>query len=121
MARPPDPLRRPGRHAAVKIGVPRELKVHEYRVALTPAGVHELTRRGHDVLIERNAGVGCAFPDEAYLAAGARIVARPTTVGRGELVLKVKEPVAPEYHRMRKGQILFTYLHLAASGSAPMR
>ena len=56
----------------MRIGVPRELKVHEYRVALTPAGVHELTRRGHDVLIERNAGVGCAFPDEAYLAAGAR-------------------------------------------------
>ena len=100
----------------MKIGVPRELKVHEYRVALTPAGVHELSRRGHDVLIERNAGVGCAFPDAAYLAAGARIVGQADDVwAEAELVLKVKEPVAPEYHRMRKGQILFTYLHLAAS------
>jgi alanine dehydrogenase len=100
----------------VKIGVPGELKVHEYRVALTPAGVLELTRRGHEVLVERGAGVGCAFPDQAYLAAGARIVPQADDVwAQAELVLKVKEPVPAEYHRMRKGQILFTYLHLAAS------
>jgi alanine dehydrogenase len=100
----------------VKIGVPRELKVHEYRVALTPAGVVELTRRGHEVLVERGAGVGCAFPDDAYLAAGARIVPQADDVWAiAEMVLKVKEPVPAEYHRMRKGQILFAYLHLAAS------
>ena len=100
----------------MKIGVPRELKIHEYRVALTPAGVHELVSRGHEVLVERNAGIGCAFPDETYLAAGARIVTQADDVwAAAELVLKVKEPVAQEYHRMRKGQILFAYLHLAAS------
>jgi alanine dehydrogenase len=100
----------------VKIGVPRELKVHEYRVAITPAGVLELTRRGHELLVERDAGFGCAFPDEAYLAAGARIVPQADDVwADAEMVLKVKEPVPAEYHRMRKGQILFTYLHLAAS------
>jgi alanine dehydrogenase len=100
----------------VKIGIPCELKIHEYRVAITPAGVLELTRRGHELLVERGAGVGCAFPDEAYVAAGARIVSQPDDVwAEAEMVLKVKEPVPQEYHRMRKGQILFTYLHLAAS------
>jgi len=100
----------------VKIGVPRELKIHEYRVAMTPAGVLELTRRGHEVIVERGAGAGCAFPDETYLAAGARIVPLADDVwAQAQLVLKVKEPVPEEYHRMRKGQILFTYLHLAAS------
>jgi alanine dehydrogenase len=100
----------------VRIGVPRELKSHEYRVALTPAGVLELTRRGHEVLVERDAGTGCAFPDATYLAAGARIVRLADEVwAEADLVLKVKEPVPEEYHRMRKGQILFTYLHLAAS------
>jgi len=82
----------------VKIGVPRELKVHEYRVALTPAGVHELSRRGHDVLIERKAGVGCAFPDEAYLGAGARIVGQADNVwAEAELVLKTLFPVKPSW------------------------
>ena len=100
----------------MKIGVPRELKIHEYRVAMTPAGVLELTRRGHDVIVERGAGAGCAFPDETYLAAGARIVPMADDVwAQAQLVLKVKEPVPEEYHRMRKGQTLFTYLHLAAS------
>ncbi|MDQ4020086.1 MAG: alanine dehydrogenase [Actinomycetota bacterium] len=100
----------------MKIGVPRELKIHEYRVAMTPAGVLELTRRGHDVIVERDAGAGCAFPDETYLAAGARIVPMADDVwAQAQLVLKVKEPVPAEYHRMRKGQTLFTYLHLAAS------
>jgi alanine dehydrogenase len=100
----------------MKIGIPRELKVHEYRVAITPAGAHELTRRGHELLVERGAGAGCAFPDEAYVAAGARIVPQADDVwAQAGLVLKVKEPVPEEYHRMRKGQVLFTYLHLAAS------
>ncbi len=100
----------------MKIGIPRELKIHEYRVAMTPAGVLELSRRGHEVLVERDAGAGSAFPDADYVAAGARIVPGADDVwGEAELVLKVKEPVAEEYHRMRKGQTLFTYLHLAAS------
>ncbi|MDQ3153343.1 MAG: alanine dehydrogenase [Actinomycetota bacterium] len=100
----------------MRIGVPRELKVHEYRVATTPAGVLELTRRGHDVLIEHDAGTGSSFPDESYTAAGARLVPTADDVwGEAELVLKVKEPVPAEYHRMRRGQVLFTYLHLAAS------
>jgi alanine dehydrogenase len=100
----------------VKIGVPREIKNHEYRVAITPAGVHELTRRGHEVFVERGAGTGSAIPDDDFAAAGAKILEGPDAVwAEGELVLKVKEPVAPEYHRMREGQVLFTYLHLAAS------
>ncbi len=100
----------------MKIGIPRELKIHEYRVAMTPAGVLELTRRGHEVFVERGAGAGCAFPDETYLAAGARIVALADEVwAQAQLVLKVKEPVPEEYPQLRKGQILFTYLHLAAS------
>ena len=101
----------------MKIGIPRELKNHEYRVAMTPAGVHELTRRGHEVLVEHAAGAGSAFPDEAYVTAGARIVPAADDVwADGELVLKVKEPVPEEYHRLRADQVLFTYLHLAASG-----
>jgi alanine dehydrogenase len=100
----------------MKVGVPRELKNHEYRVAITPAGVHELTRAGHEVFIERNAGAGSAIPDADFEAAGAAILPDADEVWSGaELILKVKEPVAEEYHRMRKGQVLFTYLHLAAS------
>ncbi|WP_280409110.1 alanine dehydrogenase [Nocardia brasiliensis] len=100
----------------MKIGVPREVKNHEYRVAITPAGVHELVSRGHEVYIETGAGRGSAFEDEAYTVAGARILPTADEVwGTAELVLKVKEPVAEEYGRMREGQVLFTYLHLAAS------
>ena len=100
----------------MRIGIPRELKNHEYRVAMTPAGVLELTRRGHEVLVERGAGAGCGFPDENYAAAGARLVPTADDVwAAAELILKVKEPIPDEYHRMRKGQTLFTYLHLAAS------
>src|SRR5438132_735611 len=98
------------------IGVPRELKNHEYRVAITPAGVHELTRRGHRVLLERNAGAGSSLPDEEYRCEGATIVETADEVwAAADMVLKVKEPVAAEYHRMRADQVLFTYLHLAAS------
>ncbi|WP_028474488.1 alanine dehydrogenase [Nocardioides alkalitolerans] len=99
----------------MRIGVPSEVKNHEYRVALTPAGVTELVRHGHDVAVQAGAGLGSSITDEQYVAAGARTVADADTVwGEADLVLKVKEPVAEEYHRMRAGQTLFTYLHLAA-------
>jgi alanine dehydrogenase len=100
----------------VLIGIPSEVKNHEYRVAITPAGVHELVRHGHDVVVEHGAGVGSSISDAEYKAAGARVLAAADDVwGEAELVLKVKEPVAEEYGRMRRGQVLFTYLHLAAS------
>jgi len=99
----------------VRIAVPREIKNHEYRVALTPAGAHELTSRGHDVFVEAGAGLGSAISDDEYQAAGAKMLATADEVwAQGELVLKVKEPIAAEYHRLRAGQVLFTYLHLAA-------
>ncbi|PPK97896.1 alanine dehydrogenase [Kineococcus xinjiangensis] len=100
----------------MKVGVPTEVKNREYRVALTPSGVHELVEQGHEVLVQAGAGLGSSLPDEEYVAAGARIVAEADDVwGEAELLLKVKEPVAEEHHRLRKGQVLFTYLHLAAS------
>ncbi|MGI5269385.1 alanine dehydrogenase [Nonomuraea sp. CA-218870] len=100
----------------MKIGVPAEVKNHEYRVAVTPAGVHELVGRGHDVTVQRGAGEGSHIPDEEYLAAGAKIRDDADQVwAEADLVLKVKEPVAEEYHRLREGLVLFTYLHLAAS------
>ena len=100
----------------MKVGIPTEIKNHEYRVAITPAGVHELVAGGHEVYVQRDAGVGSSIPNEAYLAAGARILDTADEVwGAGELILKVKEPIPDEYHRMRKDQVLFTYLHLAAS------
>jgi alanine dehydrogenase len=100
----------------VKVGIPREVKNHEYRVAITPAGVHEFVRNGHDVVIETGAGLGSSITDEEYTAAGAQILSTADEVwAQAELVLKVKEPIAEEYHRMREGQVLFTYLHLAAS------
>ena len=99
----------------MKIGVPREVKNHEYRVAITPAGVRELTGHGHEVFVEKDAGAGSELGDDAYVAAGATIIPDPDEVWRlADLVLKVKEPIAEEYHRMRPGQVLFTYLHLAA-------
>jgi alanine dehydrogenase len=98
------------------VGVPREIKNHEYRVAITPAGVVELTAHGHRVVVERGAGEGSAFPDEAFVAAGAEILPDADAVwAAADLLLKVKEPVAEEYHRLRTDQVLFTYLHLAAS------
>jgi alanine dehydrogenase len=99
----------------VRIAVPSEIKKHEYRVALTPAGVHELTRRGHDVFVETGAGLGSSITDEEYLAAGAKVLTTAEeTWAEGDLVLKVKEPIAEEYPRLRAGQVLFTYLHIAA-------
>jgi alanine dehydrogenase len=102
----------------VKVGIPREVKNNEYRVAITPAGVNELVRSGHDVYVEKDAGVGSSIRDDDYAVAGAQILGSPDDVwATGELILKVKEPIAVEYDRMRAGQTLFTYLHLAADKS----
>ncbi|MFY1621769.1 alanine dehydrogenase [Micromonospora sp. WMMD735] len=100
----------------MKVGIPREVKNHEYRVAITPAGVNEFVRHGHQVFVEAGAGVGSSLTDDEFAAAGATILGTADEVwDTAELVLKVKEPIAEEYHRMRAGQVLFTYLHLAAS------
>jgi alanine dehydrogenase len=100
----------------MRVGVPTEIKNNEYRVAITPAGVAELTRRGHEVLIQAGAGDGSAISDRDFKAAGAQVVDSADEVwAEADLLLKVKEPIEAEYGRMRKGQTLFTYLHLAAS------
>jgi alanine dehydrogenase len=100
----------------MKVGVAREVKNREYRVALTPSGVTELVAAGHDVLVEHDAGAGSSIPDADFTAAGAKILGSADDVwGEADLLLKVKEPVAEEYGRMRADQTLFTYLHLAAS------
>src|SRR6202522_1473890 len=96
------------------IGVPREVKDHESRVGVTPAGVHTLVAAGHTVLVEHNAGELSALPDDEYQAAGAEIVGSAHDVWRiAEMVVKVKEPVEKEYRHFREGLVLFTYLHLA--------
>ncbi len=98
------------------IGVPKEIKTHENRVALVPAGVIELRKHGHDVLVEKNAGLGSSYPDELYIEAGATIIDTAEEIwARAEMIMKVKEPIAKEYPLIREGQILFTYLHFAAS------
>jgi alanine dehydrogenase len=99
----------------MNVGVAKEIKPDEYRVALTPAGALELIGRGHSVVVERGAGEGSSFPDSEYERVGARIVSVDDVWGESELVLKVKEPLPEEYGRLREGQVLFTYLHLAAS------
>jgi alanine dehydrogenase len=98
----------------VQIGVVKEIKPDEHRVALTPAGAVELRRRGHDVLVEEGAGEGSALPDAAYEAVGARVAAVDEVWASSDLVLKVKEPLPEEFDRLREGLVLFTYLHLAA-------
>ena len=98
------------------VGVPKEIKVLEARVALTPAGVREFIKSGHQVLIESGAGLGSAIPDSVFQSEGAEIVSSAADVWqRAEMIMKVKEPLPSEYSLMRSGQILFTYLHLAAS------
>ncbi len=98
------------------IGVPREVKDDEYRIAMLPVGVEELTQRGHTVLIQAGAGLGSGLADHAYLEAGAELVASAEEVyGRSELVVKVKEPMQSEWNLIRPGQALFTYFHFAAS------
>lgn len=100
---------------SVRVGVPREVKDNEFRVGITPTGVSELVAHGHEVLVEQGAGLGSAITDEDYLAQGARIVSNADdTWGQADMVLKVKEPIADEYHRLRPDLTLFTYLHLAA-------
>jgi alanine dehydrogenase len=96
------------------VGVVREIKPDEYRVALTPAGALELRQRGHDVIVETGAGLGSAFPDSDYETVGARVAGVEEVWASADLLLKVKEPIPEEYDRLREGQVLFTYLHLAA-------
>src|SRR4029079_7762087 len=99
----------------MKVGVPREIKNNEYRVAIPPSGVHELARHGHDVFVEHDAGVGSSINDNDYVAVCAKL--RPTAAAvcaERDLVRRVREPIEREYPRMREGQVLFTYLHLAA-------
>lgn len=99
----------------MKIGVPTEIKNNEFRVAITPAGVHALTSHGHEVAVQTGAGLGSAIPDQDYVEAGAVLVDDVDRLwAHSEMILKVKEPIEPEYARMREGLLLFTYLHLAA-------
>jgi len=103
-------------HECMRVGIPTEVKNHEYRVAITPAGVTELVQRGHEVIIQVGAGIGSSISDDDYQAAGATMLDSADKVWEGaDLVLKVKEPISEEWHRMRRGQVLFTYLHLAAA------
>ena len=98
------------------IGVPREIKQQEHRIALLPAGAYQLIKRGHRVLVERGAGVGAGYPDADFLKAGAEIMPdHPSVFAGADLIVKVKEPLPEEYALLRRGQILFTYLHLAAN------
>src|SRR5512134_1316712 len=99
----------------MRIGVPKEIKTHEYRVGLTPASVREAGSHGHEVVVERGAGAGAGVSDDEYVAAGARIGGTADEVfAAAELIVKVKEPQPAERHRLRAGQVLFTFLHLAA-------
>src|SRR5258708_8041683 len=100
------------------IGIPKEIKEQEQRVALLPSAASQLTRRGHSVVAQKNAGVGSGYPDDEYIKAGAEIVDQAKEVfARADMVVKVKEPLEAEFSLLRKGQILFTYLHLPASKS----
>ena len=102
----------------MRIGVPKEIKTQEFRVGMTPAGVAILTARGHTVLVEQGAGVGSSIPDDAYVKAGATILAsREEVWGTADMIVKVKEPIAPEFALMRKDLLLFTYLHLRRAGA----
>jgi alanine dehydrogenase len=98
----------------MKIGLPKEIKDNEYRVGLTPAGVNALTNAGHEVYVQKSAGEGSGFSDELYVKAGGKLLDTADEVWQtGDMIVKVKEPIAPEYPRMRENQLLFTYLHLA--------
>ncbi len=97
----------------MKIGVPKEIKTREYRVGMTPAGVRQLTSRGHEVWVQRGAGLGSGISDELYVAAGARVVETAADAWAADMVVKVKEPLPAEFDHFREGQILYTYLHLA--------
>src|SRR5260370_6398629 len=100
----------------MSVGVPREIKTAEHRVALVPAGAQSLVGDGHAVLVEAGAGVGSGFNDESYRAAGATLATTAEEVwAKAEMIVKVKEPIEPEWPRMRRGQVVFTYFHFAAS------
>jgi alanine dehydrogenase len=100
------------------IGVPKEIKEQEYRVALLPSGAYQLIKRGHEVVVERGAGIGAGYPDAEYEQAGAKMLGSHKEIfDRADLIVKVKEPLAGEFNLLRQGQVLFTYLHLAASRS----
>src|SRR5437879_5345880 len=99
----------------MKVGVVKEIKTDEYRIALTPAGARELVQRGHEVLVETGAGDGSSFPDDAYESVGGRLGDAASIWEEADLLLKVKEPLPSEYPLLREGLVLFTYLHLAAS------
>jgi len=103
----------------MRVGVPKEIKDHEDRVGLVPSSVAELVHHGHEVLVERSAGVGAGLGDDLYIGAGARIVDSAEEIfATSEMIVKVKEPLAIERKRLRRGQLLFTYLHLAPDRSA---
>ncbi len=99
----------------MRIGIPKEIKVKENRISCTPGGARELVRNGHEVWVQQNGGLGSGYPDELYIAAGAKIVATAEEAWSCEMVIKVKEPIAEEYQYLRKDLVLFTYLHLAAA------
>ena len=104
------------RAVKVIIGIPKEIKNNEFRVSATPSGVHAYVTAGHQVLVEKNAGLGSGISDNDYIQAGAKIIDSADEIWqRADLIQKVKEPIEAEYKRMRKGQILYTYLHLAAN------
>ncbi len=99
----------------MRIGVPKEIKNHEYRIGLTPAGVRELASHGHEIMVQRDGGKAIGLTDDLYQRAGAEVVDTPEEIfARADMIIKVKEPIGPEFDRMKSGQILFTYLHLAA-------
>src|SRR5579875_132162 len=106
-------MSRHGRMLVLRIGLPKEIKPSEDRVALTPAGAHQFVTHGHSVLVQTNAGLGSGFTDDEYRAAGASIVPEPGDAWAADLVVKVKEPQAVEYPYFRPHLCLFTYLHLA--------
>ena len=105
----------------MRVGVAKEIKPDEHRVALTPAGARELVQRGHDVIVEDGAGRGSSFPDATYEAVGARMTSVDEVWETADIVLKVKEPLPDEYGRLREGLVLFTYLHLAADSRSQRR
>lgn len=100
----------------MNIGIPKEIKNNENRVGMTPAGVSELVKHGHTVYVQETAGWGSGFPDEMYLSSGAKILPSIEDVyGVADMIIKVKEPVSPEYRLVRPGQLVFTYFHFACS------
>ena len=97
------------------IGIPKEIKNNENRVSMTPAGVQQLVKHGHTVIVQKTAGLGSGIPDDDYVAVGAKMIDTIEEVyAQAEMIIKVKEPIEPEYKLVRKGQLLFTYLHFAS-------